>query len=66
MLLNMSLFRLILVRSFGEKGQSIVEYALVLALVTVVAVGIGVGNLDQKVVSVFNNVAALFGGGGGE
>lgn len=62
----MSFFRLILSRLLRERGQGIVEYALVLALVTVIAVGIGVGNLDQKVVSVFNNTAALFADGGGE
>jgi len=62
----MSLFRLILIRLCCMNGQSVVEYALVLALVAVVAVGIGVGDLDQKVVSIFSDIAALFVGGGGE
>lgn len=46
----------------GEKGQDMVEYALMLAII----VGIGwmiynQAQLDQKINSVFNNAASLMG-----
>ena len=44
-----------------EKGQGIVEYALILAFIVVVAVAIGSGgDLQNKVGGAFNNVAAMF------
>ena len=45
-----------------EKGQGIVEYALILAFIVVVAVAIGSGGqLQNKVGGAFNNVVTLFG-----
>jgi pilus assembly protein Flp/PilA len=45
-----------------EKGQGIVEYALILAFIVVVAVAIGSGgDLRNKVGGAFNNVTNLFG-----
>ena len=48
--------------SLNERGQGIVEYALVLAVVTVIAVGINAGDIDQKVMSVINDVVGLYNG----
>ena len=49
-------------RYLGEKGQGIVEYALILAFVVVIAVAISNGgNLQQKVQGVFNNMVSAFG-----
>ncbi len=49
-------------RYLDEKGQGIVEYALILAFVVVVAVAISNGGaLQQKVQGVFNNMSAAFG-----
>lgn len=47
----------------GEKGQGVVEYAIVLAVVTVIAVGISSSDLGPKVTETYNSVAALFPGG---
>jgi pilus assembly protein Flp/PilA len=48
-------------RYLGEKGQGIVEYALILAFVVVVAAAItGSGDLKTKVQGSFTNIAAAF------
>ena len=45
-------------RYFGEKGQGIVEYAVLLAFVVVVAAVVGSnGTLTNKVGNVFNDVS---------
>ena len=52
----------------GEKGQGIVEYALILAFVVIVAAAItNGGGLWDKVKAVFQSVTDAFGGttGGG-
>ncbi|MBO6305306.1 MAG: pilin protein [Selenomonadaceae bacterium] len=47
--------------SMDEKGQGIVEYALILAFVVVVAAAIGnSGALKDKVKGAFDNTASLF------
>ena len=44
-------------RYLGEKGQGIVEYALILAFVVVIAVAItNAGGLKDKVSEVFTNI----------
>lgn len=49
-------------RYLSEKAQGIVEYALILAFVVVVAAAItNGGGLRDKVGNVFNNVASAFG-----
>lgn len=49
------------VRYCGEKGQGIMEYALILAFVVVVAAAIGNGgDLQTKVKAVFDNITKLF------
>ncbi len=53
----------LLSRRIGEKGQGVVEYAIVLAVVTVIAVGISSSDLEPKVTETYNSVAALFPGG---
>jgi len=53
----------LLSRRIGEKGQGVVEYAIVLAVVTVIAVGISSSDLEPKVTETYNSVAALFTGG---
>jgi len=46
----------------SEKGQGIVEYALILAFVVVVAAAItGSGDLKTKVQGAFTNMAGAFG-----
>lgn len=46
----------------SEKGQGIVEYALILAFVVIVAAAItNGGNLRGKVQEVFGNVVTAFG-----
>ncbi|MBQ9377797.1 MAG: Flp family type IVb pilin [Schwartzia sp.] len=46
----------------SEKGQGIVEYALILAFVVIVAAAItGQGDLKNKVQNVFNSVSNAFG-----
>ncbi len=53
-------------RYLGEKGQGIVEYALILAFVVVVAVAItNGGGLRDRVQQVFTDITNAFGGGGG-
>ena len=53
-------------RYLGEKGQGIVEYALILAFVVVVAAAIASGgDLQKKVEAVFTNITKAFGGGSG-
>ena len=48
-------------RYFGEKGQGIVEYALILAFIVVVAVAVGSGgDLQTKVKGAFDGVAKMF------
>jgi pilus assembly protein Flp/PilA len=48
-------------RYLGEKGQGIVEYALILAFVVVVAAAItGQGDLKSKVQGTFENMAKAF------
>lgn len=48
-------------RYLGEKGQGIVEYALILAFVVVVAAAItGSGNLKGKVQGAFENISSAF------
>ena len=48
-------------RYLSEKAQGILEYALILAFVVVVAAAIQDGaDLQQKVSNVFTNVANLF------
>lgn len=49
------------VRYLGEKGQGIVEYALILAFVIVVAAAITSGDLQTKVKSVFTGISTAFG-----
>lgn len=45
----------------GEKGQGIVEYALILAFVVVIAVAItNAGGLKDKVSEVFSNITQSF------
>ena len=45
----------------SEKGQGIVEYALILAFVVVVAAAIpNSGGLRNKIADVFNNVVGAF------
>ena len=45
-------------RYFGEKGQGIVEYAVLLAFIVVVAAVVGSnGTLTTKVKAVFNDVS---------
>ncbi len=47
--------------NMGEKGQGIVEYALILAFVVVVAAAISNGGtLQEKVGGAFNNMANAF------
>lgn len=57
------------VRYLGEKGQGIVEYALILAFVVVVAAAISDGgNLRERIAQVFTDITNAFGtsnGGGG-
>jgi Flp pilus assembly pilin Flp len=45
----------------GESGQSMVEYALVTALIAIVAI-VAVETLGNGVVSVFENIASELGG----
>ena len=53
-------------RYLGEKGQGIVEYALILAFVVVVAVAItNGGGLRDKVQQVFTDITNAFGSGSG-
>ena len=53
-------------RYLGEKGQGIVEYALILAFVVVVAAAItNAGGLRTKVQAVFTDITNAFGSGGG-
>ena len=48
-------------RYCSEKGQGIMEYALIMAFVVVVAVAIGAqGGLQAKVGNVFNNLNNMF------
>ena len=48
-------------RYLGEKGQGIVEYALILAFVVVIAVAITIaGGLKDKVSEVFTNITQSF------
>ena len=48
-------------RYLGEKGQGIVEYALILAFVVVIAVAItNAGGLKDKVSEVFTNITQSF------
>lgn len=48
-------------RYFGEEGQGIVEYALILAFVVIVAAAISnSGALQTGVKGAFDNVAGLF------
>ena len=48
-------------RYLGEKGQGIVEYALILAFVVVIAVAItNAGGLKDKVSEVFSNITQPF------
>ena len=50
------------VRYCSEKGQGIMEYALILAFVVVVAAAIGNGGaLQTKVKAVFSSLSNLFG-----
>ena len=49
-------------RYLSEKAQGIVEYALILAFVVVVATAIANGgDLQKKVKTVFDNMSAKFG-----
>ena len=46
----------------GEKGQGIVEYALILAFVVIVAAAIANGgDLQTKVKKVFTDISGMFG-----
>ncbi len=48
-------------RYLSEKAQGIVEYALILAFVAVVAAAIGNGgDLQTKVKGAFDNISGLF------
>lgn len=50
------------VRYCSEKGQGIMEYALIMAFVVVVAAAIGSGSdLQTKVKAVFASLCGLFG-----
>ena len=49
------------VRYCSEKGQGIMEYALIMAFVVVVAAAIGAqGDLQGKVGNVFNSLSGMF------
>ncbi|MCI6158808.1 MAG: pilin protein [Selenomonadaceae bacterium] len=49
-------------RYLSEKAQGIVEYALILAFIVVVAVAVGNGGtLQNKVKNAFDGVATMFG-----
>ena len=49
------------VRYCSEKGQGIMEYALIMAFVVVVAAAIGAqGDLQGKVANVFNSLSGMF------
>ncbi len=49
-------------RYLDEKGQGMVEYALILAFVAIIAAGLtGQGNLATSISSVFTKVQGLFG-----
>ena len=52
-------------RSLGEKGQGIVEYALILAFVVLIAAAlVNGGELTTAVTNVFSNVTEKVSGGG--
>lgn len=52
-------------RSIGEKGQGIVEYALILAFVVLIAAAlVNGGELTTAVTNVFSNVTEKVSGGG--
>ena len=52
-------------RYLGERGQGIVEYALILAFVVVIAAAItNGGELKDKIQEVFNDIKNAFDGGG--
>lgn len=44
----------------NEQGQGIVEYALVLAVVVVIAAAIHTGGLEEKITGSFNNTADMY------
>ena len=53
-------------RSLGEKGQGIVEYALILAFVVLIAAAlVNGGELTTAVTNVFSNVTEKVNGNGG-
>ena len=55
------IFKYLKARYVSEKAQGIVEYALILAFVVVIAAGIAnSGDIATGVKNVFNNVANLF------
>lgn len=55
------IFKYLKARYVSEKAQGIVEYALILAFVVVIAAGIAnSGDIATGVKGVFNNVANLF------
>ncbi|WP_196593966.1 pilin protein [Pectinatus sottacetonis] len=45
------------VKYFGEKGQGIVEYALILAAIVVLAAALSTGSLGTAVTNTFKSVA---------
>ena len=58
----MEILEYLKVRYASEKGQGIMEYALILAFVVVVAAAIGSGgDLQGKVKGVFTSLSGLFG-----
>ena len=58
----MEILEYLKVRYASEKGQGIMEYALILAFVVVVAAAIGSGgDLQPKVKAVFTSLSGLFG-----
>ncbi|SFH91400.1 pilus assembly protein Flp/PilA [Selenomonas ruminantium] len=58
----MEILEYLKVRYASEKGQGIMEYALILAFVVVVAAAIGSGgDLQTKVKAVFTSLSGLFG-----
>lgn len=63
MLIN--LFNYLRTLTRDEKGQGMVEYALIIALVAILLIG-GLAALQGGIEGVFNSIAGTLGGGSGE
>ena len=46
------------IRASSKKGQTLVEYALILAIISVIAIGV-FGLLNTRIVSIFSQVSNL-------